>query len=863
MTSRGLRTALVAGLWASGVTAAPILDAPVAAAERLFAQPLPRSLDGRLAFIYRLARHEGHPSSGTHWLLGRDVTVDGLRVDIQLRREVSADDQRWLAAVGCSVDETPDGVKAVIGPVAQARCRWDALRQLAADARVKWVSAGFGRVPLPPNALPAPALADETEVAALARTVPEPGADGRGVTVGDCDNGLNVFHPLLFRLDGGYFSWVDVDHDGRFTPAIDAVDFNRDGAADPGEVLRVLKATVSWRGQTSYNDTLDFVAGLDWLFQDENGNGARDYGPLPPYGDEKPGFGEALFAVDDVNRNEALDLGEKLVLLKTPKLKRLLTYEETPTVFERGYDLASGPTGNGMHGNHATMVLTTLAGGQRGLTRVAGVAPGVDLVAVMGATDSQLVGAAAWAKARGAQLMIWELATWYAEFLDGSSALEQACDAASAQGVLQLAAAGNLAASQKHRFAVHPTGTSTVTLNVPDRFARYAIGNFNFPDAASVELTLAFEGASLALTGSGGSGALGTTTVDWQRSTSPRGTSMLLFYLRAPAGAYLTGGAATFEVKNPGAPVPMHGYVADDASGWNKGVYWPMGSAVIDLNTYGTPAVADHTLAVGAYATDFAVPGQAYGDLASYSSQGPRADGADSVDLVAPFDHLAADPRATAPFAQLAVGGGTSNAVPVVAGVAAHLAALDPAATPEQLAARLSAGTAVEAQMGVVPNDKWGAGKLRAYRAAYQRPPEAGGAPHAEGTAHRRAGTLTLDAAASSDPEGDALTFRWDLDYDGTWDVGPTAEPHVTDARAAGEWVKLEVKDGSGRSASTLVKVELTEAPLPADAGAADAGSPEPRPTASPCGCAAGGASVGGLLVLGRWARRRRAALLR
>lgn len=62
--------------------------------------------------------------------------------------------------------------------------------------------------------------------------------------------------------------------------------------------------------------------------------------------------------------------------------------------------------------------------------------------------------------------------------------------------------------------------------------------------------------------------------------------------------------------------------------------------------------------------------------------------------------------------------------------------------------------------------------------------------------------TLTLDASASYDPEGDPIQFRWDLDLDGVWDTLWSSDPTVdmTLGDDASGMVKLEVTDGEDNS---------------------------------------------------------------
>lgn len=76
--------------------------------------------------------------------------------------------------------------------------------------------------------------------------------------------------------------------------------------------------------------------------------------------------------------------------------------------------------------------------------------------------------------------------------------------------------------------------------------------------------------------------------------------------------------------------------------------------------------------------------------------------------------------------------------------------------------------------------------------------------------------TLTLDASASYDPEGDPIQFRWDLDLDGVWDTLWSSDPTVdmTLGDDASGMIKLEVTDGEDNSVAFAYYLFENVAPM-------------------------------------------------
>lgn len=81
---------------------------------------------------------------------------------------------------------------------------------------------------------------------------------------------------------------------------------------------------------------------------------------------------------------------------------------------------------------------------------------------------------------------------------------------------------------------------------------------------------------------------------------------------------------------------------------------------------------------------------------------------------------------------------------------------------------------------------------------------------------------ITLDASGSSDPDGDALTFAWDLDGDGAFDDATGATVQHSFADPGMQTVSVEVSDGTDTN-STAATVEVAyAAPLDVKPGSDD-----------------------------------------
>jgi subtilisin family serine protease len=153
-------------------------------------------------------------------------------------------------------------------------------------------------------------------------------------------------------------------------------------------------------------------------------------------------------------------------------------------------------------------------------------------------------------------------------------------------------------------------------------------------------------------------------------------------------------------------------------------------------NGISEPSCADDVISVGAYATQYATQSGSLvgGALASFSSKGPRYDGAMKPDVAAPGVAIASAissftngnyasvanttfNNTTYHFAKFS---GTSMASPMVAGVAALMLEANPYLSAAQVKEIIMQTARQDNFTGVIPaggSPQWGAGKINAYAA--------------------------------------------------------------------------------------------------------------------------------------------------
>src|SRR5690606_11701305 len=118
----------------------------------------------------------------------------------------------------------------------------------------------------------------------------------------------------------------------------DAVDLNDNGVVDRNEILRVLDGAFIKDFDDAAIQNLDGIlqTRADWLYADLNRDRERNVGRSAGFDEQTPAYGEPIFVVDDVNGNGRLDPGEKLVRLKTSKIRKFV---DSDTSYQRGLNL--------------------------------------------------------------------------------------------------------------------------------------------------------------------------------------------------------------------------------------------------------------------------------------------------------------------------------------------------------------------------------------------------------------------------------------------------------------------------------------------------------------------------------------------
>jgi subtilisin family serine protease len=549
---------------------------------------------------------------------------------------------------------------------------------------------------------------------------------GKGMVICDFDTGIDVFHPHFWRADGDTLSWLDVDTDDEFTPGVDGVDLNGNSSFDTGETLRFFDGEIydpagTFGGSGTSNDDGVFQSNWDWLYNDANGNGSRDYGTSAGFNESSQTYGELMFVLVDADSDLTIDPGESLIALNSCKIIATLNTGNVERV--RGVDLID--TEPDSHG-HGTGVSGILAGGVRGTSRFCGIAPDAEIMVGNFFSDLSLTTLLTWAKAREANVVLYEGAGFVFEPLDGSTNGELLLDAAS-DSILQVTPAGNLCRGDKHaQLTLDPYGNEDLTFYAPASYGgttlRY-IWETLLWRTPSHDVTFSLttpEMLTETLLGDGSYQYIGSYQVYSERWTSSRGTAEFDIQIYNSSGV---GGTWTLNVESSsGSDEEVNSYIADNASSWAGGVEFT--SFTSDDKTVCWPSTADSAFTLASYSTrgydgyggvgGGTVPP---GELSEFSSRGKRIDGVSILEIASPGNYDVYTSRSQyasgATFGGYRQFSGTSAAGPHVAAGAAIVLQAFPGYMPFQVKERITSSAERDTFTGPDYNDSWGHGKIR------------------------------------------------------------------------------------------------------------------------------------------------------
>lgn len=541
---------------------------------------------------------------------------------------------------------------------------------------------------------------------------------GKGVVIGDLDSGIDVFHPMFFFADGGDFTFLDVNGDGKLTIGEDGIDKNGDGKIESSEILRYIEITDNTWGMLSQmgQEKSKYNPEFDFLYIDVNGNKKRDFGPNAGFTETDPTYGEQFFISIDGNKNGKIEAGEKLTGLKTSKIKSVRQRDNV--IRRRGIDLINTEEDKNGHG---TGVAGLINGGHYGVQKIHGIAPDAEIIISSIHYDytprfvrnfPDLIG---FLRDEKVNILLIEDGEWAWEFMDGSSPEEEMLNQMARDGVTIIGGSGNMSGGNMVLIDTLKAGkTVSYTISCsgkPDDNAPRNDGvflSFLWRDEASkIKFTVETPDGKSTDELADGNGILkvGSYNIFYSREVSPKGTVMMKFGISTQDSGIVRG---KFKIKvTSDKEQELRGYVVDVTQSWSGNARWINSSDITDVSNICFPSTADSCMAIGAYVFNMGWM-DVIGDLASYSSKGYNITGKLGVDLTGPGHSTFSTQKDNS----YQIFSGTSSAAPHVVGAAALLLQYDPTLTHEKIRMIILNSAKKDKFTGNVPNSEWGYGKL-------------------------------------------------------------------------------------------------------------------------------------------------------
>lgn len=660
-------------LWCSGISVA----------QKINSFPSSR-IDGKFYYLEEKSRREN--------LLTGQTSVRGT---IRFTHAPTQAELQEYESIGIAF-EYNDGVMMHSATVYPAMIPFDALEKLSRMENIMYTQCSWKPMNVPPLWISRPQIQAE-QVWQLTDNQKR-NVTGKGILVADFDTGVDFFHPMMWFADGDTLNWVDVNADGEFTRGIDCVDLNKNGKADSTETLDYINLSFGAIG----NDSA-YTSDLDWLYNDANKNGVRNKGIAEGFPEASPTYGEQFFVSLDANRNNKLDAGEKLVGLKTCKVRAIRTSDGT--VYRRGVNLISAPPDTGPYGGHGTAVSGILNGGIAIEKRMTGIAPDAEVIVAQIPYNAaprfytDLATHMTWALSEGAKIFLYEDGEWVWEFLDGSSNEEiMMNELARDNNIIHITPAGNLTGGGMMKtvtapkqdsiqvvFTVAP-GLTAVWPTFLWRGSRTDI-EMQFESPAKMKGKIPFDNLRF---------RLDSSSIFSNMSISPRSTIRAAVEL-SPVDSGIW--SVTLYNKTV-SDKKVYCFIGDNYYSWYGYARWVQST---EDNTVTWPATADSVICIAAYDP------RGKTNINGFSGRGKRLDGFASVDIACPGSTVYSIGRNNSYVAF----GGTSSAGPHGAGATALLLQKFPAKKWYEIEKLIHDGAFKDSLTGNVPNTTWGWGKLR------------------------------------------------------------------------------------------------------------------------------------------------------